>query len=233
MRPLNRTSHHRGLHRMRGFSFTMRKAHPTDVNQFMTLIALADPDHPDPYGEAREFVLTRHGAPLEGEGLLALVAVDETGKLVGALLAGIPKWVFTHVGIPTQFEIPLSRRVANVHGVAVHPEYRYKGVGRSLIRQAEEEFKAAGWRVMTLEHPAHLDDYYARLGYTNHNAIVVNLPSSLISVRIDDTRVSARSLHPRARLASVFGIPGPVINGLLPGTDMPENAWFDGRRLRS
>lgn len=198
----------------------------------MTLIALADPDHPDPYGEAREFILTRHKISLRDEGIKALVAVDRTGRLVGTLLAGTPKWVFTHVGISPRFELPLARSVANVHGIAVHPDYRKNGVGRSLIRHAEGEFKAAGWRVMLLEHPANLDDYYARLGYTNHDVFVVNLPSGLISVRIDNTRVSARPLHPSVRLATVFGLPGAVINGLLPGTDMPADAWYDGHRLR-
>lgn len=49
--------------------------------------------------------------------------------------------------------------------IAVLPEYRGYGLGRSVVRELEAESRARGVRKLTLHPHVHLERFYADLGY--------------------------------------------------------------------
>lgn len=214
--------------------FTIRVAGHADTAAFMELIAHADPHDPDPFGLARDILARRPEPPLSHHRDLCLLAKDGTGAIVGALLGGVPRWLLEHPGIDTlALADRMVSRLGMIHAVAVHPDHRRRGIGRALIQRAERRFAQAGYGLMTLNHAPELDDYYRALGYTVDDALLVHLPQQrLIGMTTDDTRMSAKPLHPSVRLADVPGAPHRVITSLLPGAALPPGASFDGTRLQ-
>ncbi|MFZ3492171.1 GNAT family N-acetyltransferase [Streptomyces sp. 5.8] len=214
--------------------FTIRVAGHADIAAFMELIAHADPHDPDPFGLARDILARGPERPLSHYRDLCLLAEDGTGAVVGALLGGVPRWLLEHPGIDTlALADRMVSRLGMIHAVAVHPDHRRRGIGRALIQRAERRFAQAGYGLMTLNHAPELDDYYRALGYTVDDALLVHLPQQrLIGMTTDDTRMSAKPLHPSVRLADVPGAAHRVITSLLPGAALPPGASFDGTRLQ-
>ncbi|MFI6112779.1 GNAT family N-acetyltransferase [Kitasatospora sp. NPDC051164] len=201
----------------------------------MPVIALADPLDPDPFALARDVLTSPSVPPLSHDRSLALVAEDnETGTLIGALLGGPPRWLFTHPGIDRlSLRERLVHRMGMINGMAVHPDYRHRGVAAALISAAEQRFTRARYGLMTVNHEPALDDFYRHHGYTIGDALLVHLPQQrLIGMTTDDTRMSAKPLHPAVRLADVPGAPHRVITSLVPGASLPADAVFDGTRLQ-
>lgn len=216
-------------------AFVIRDAGPADTGAFMSVIAHADPANPDPFGLARAILASRPMAPLSHHRSLALVAEDSTtGAVVGALLGGPPRWLFTHPGIDrVSLRETLVSRLGMINGFAVHPPHRHQGIGAALLRAAEQRFAQSRYGLVTLDHQPDLDAFYRRRGYTVDDALLVHLPQQrLIGMTVDDTRMSAKPLHPDVRLADVPGAPHRIITGLLPGASLPADAWFDGNRLQ-
>lgn len=214
--------------------FTLHDARRTDTRAFMNLIALADPGNPDPFGMARQVLALPHQPPLSHPGLnLCLLARDGHGAPVGALLAGVPRWILDHpaIGYDVALMETMVEKIGMIHGVAVRPGHRGRGIGRALIAHAEQRFTRAGYDVMTLNHDGDHDAYYTHLGYTVTDMLVINLPVGLVAQTTDDTRMCAKPLTPRVKVIDVPGAPAPIITGVLPDTDIPEHAWFDGRTL--
>ncbi|MFF2378373.1 GNAT family N-acetyltransferase [Streptomyces xiamenensis] len=201
----------------------------------MSVIAHADPANPDPFGPARAILASRPTPPLSHDRSLALVAEDSTtGAVVGALLGGPPRWLFTHPGIDeVSLREHLVYRLGMINGFAVHPAHRRRGLGTALLRTAEQRFAQNRYGLVTLDHQPNLDPFYRRQGYTVDDALLVHLPQQrLIGMTVDDTRMSAKPLHPAVRLAEVPGAPHRIITGLLPGASLPAHARFDGNRLQ-
>ncbi|MCM2430982.1 GNAT family N-acetyltransferase [Streptomyces sp. RKAG337] len=214
--------------------FTVREARRADTPAFMAVIDLANPHHPDPFGMARAVLASPAELPLSHHRDLCLLAEDENGNVVGALLGGPPRWLFEHAGIDTRaLADRLLARLGMIHAVAVHPEHRRAGIGRTLIRHAEERFTRAGYGLVTLNHDPNHDEFYRGLGYTVDDQLLVHLPDRrLIGVTTDDTRMSSKPLRTPVRLADVPGAPSRIITGLLPGATLPPRAKFDRTRQR-
>jgi GNAT superfamily N-acetyltransferase len=212
----------------------VREARPADTAAFMAVIALADPHHPDPFGEARLVLAGPPEPPLSHFRQLFLIAETPGRAVAGALLAGVPRWLLEHPGIDTvSLQERLVARLGMIHAVAVHPDHRGRGIARTLIQQAEARFTQAGYGLMTLNHDPELDGFYRHLGYTVDDRLLVHLPGDrLIGMTTDDTRMSAKALRPPVRLADVPGAPARIITGLLPGASLPARASFDPVRLR-
>lgn len=214
--------------------FRLRDAGQRDVEVFMDLIRHADPDHPSPFHAARLTLSLPPEPPLSHQLDLCLIAEDQRGKAVGALVAGPPEWLVAHPGLQNSaLLLDLVHRITMIHGVAVAPRYRGRGIGRALIRQAEQRYRALGWGLSMLIHAPSLATYYERLGYVAHPALLMNLPSPhpLIGQDFLDMLTALKPLSPDVRLADVAFAPAPVISGVLPGSQVPENAWFDGAGL--
>lgn len=212
--------------------FRIRDAEPRDTELFMEVVALADPDDPAPFAAARDVL--EMPSPLRGQHTLALTAATRGGAVAGVLLAGVPRWVYEHPWLGAAGLVPsLARRLCMVHAVAVRAEYRGGGIGRALIRRAEDRFRRAGWGVMTLDHQAELDGYYSAFGYVPNDAIIVSAPGKLLMMSVDRTRTSVKPLDPSVRLVDVANLPVPVIAGLLPGTEVADGLRFDGFGLRT
>jgi GNAT superfamily N-acetyltransferase len=215
----------------------IRAACAADTAAFMSVIALADPDDTDPFGQARAILASRSEPPLSHPGRhLCLLAETPDGTVTGALLAGIPRWLLEHPGIDSpSLQDRLIARLGMIHAVAVHPDHRNTGIARALIQHAEARFTQAGYGLMTLNHDPSLDEFYRSLSYTVGDQLLVHLPGDrLIGMSTDDTRMSAKALRVPVRLADVPGAPAQVITGLLPGASLSARATFDPvrRRLR-
>jgi len=77
-----------------------------------------------------------------------LVAEDDEGKVVG-FVYGCFRDVPGHA-----LEIWNSNKVGQVELMAVHPSYRGRGIGKSLLSKLLEKFKAAGADMILLNCPA-------------------------------------------------------------------------------
>ncbi|WP_159399788.1 GNAT family N-acetyltransferase [Streptomyces alboflavus] len=201
----------------------------------MALIQHADPDAPSPFHSARLILGLPPQPPMSHHLDLCLVAEDHRGKLVGALLAGPPPWLIEHPGVRGSRLIPkLARRLTMIQGVAVDPQYRRRGIGRALIHHAEQRYQEHGWGLSTLIHDPSLKSFYRKLGYVSHPALLMQLPGTYPLVGQDflNRLTALKPLSGDVTLADVPFAPAPVISGILPGSSVPDHAWFDGAALR-
>ncbi|OPC76872.1 hypothetical protein B4N89_46225 [Embleya scabrispora] len=209
----------------------VREACPKDVDAFMALMTLAAPDASfEALWRARRLVADGASSPESGE--LALVAVDAE-RVVGALLTNTPGWLFDPPGIATPHEPSLIARIVTVDGLAVRPEHRRTGIGRALLRRAEDEMREAGRGLSALFHEPELDSYYAKSGYTNHSAFAILLPCGRVLLRKcsgSANRIAIKPLDTSVKPVHVDGLPMPVIAGLLPDTELPADTRVVCRR---
>jgi len=217
--------------------YRVRFAGPGDSEQFMQVIALADPANPAPFGQARAVLASRQSPPLTHEDSMALVAETADGTIAGALVGGPPRWIFEHPQLAGQRAvlIALTKRMTMVNGVAVQPEHRGRGVGAALVSAAESLAARAAMGIMLLNHTPDLAGFYRRLGYTTTDRMAYNLPSPvglLPTVATDPELLAFKCLDLRVRQARVKGAHFPVIGGLLPGTGIAPGTRLAGTRLR-
>jgi ribosomal protein S18 acetylase RimI-like enzyme len=57
----------------------------------------------------------------------------------------------------------------------VHPDYRHRGIGRELVRQAVAESRAAGCEWLHVDYEAELAPFYEACGFTSTPAGVIRL----------------------------------------------------------
>lgn len=214
--------------------FRLRDAGRRDLDAFMNLIRHADPEHPSPFHSARLMLGLAPEPPLSHNLNLCLIAEDRRGKPVGALLAGPPDWLVEHPGLRgPSLLLALVHRMTMIQGVAVDPKYRGRGLGKALIRTAERRYREAGWALSMLVHDPSLAPFYQGLGYASHPGLLMNLPSPhpLIGQDFLNRLTALKPLAADVRLADVLFAPCPVISGVLPGSQVPDHAWFDGAAL--
>ncbi|MFM9462658.1 GNAT family N-acetyltransferase [Streptomyces scabiei] len=214
--------------------FRLRDAGRRDLDAFMNLIRHADPEHPSPFHSARLMLGLAPEPPLSHNLNLCLIAEDRRGKPVGALLAGPPDWLVEHPGLRgPSLVLALVHRMTMIQGVAIDPKYRGRGLGKALIRTAERRYREAGWALSMLVHDPSLAPFYQGLGYVSHPGLLMNLPSPhpLIGQDFLNRLTALKPLAADVRLADVLFAPCPVISGVLPGSQVPDHAWFDGAAL--
>ncbi|MEU2357737.1 GNAT family N-acetyltransferase [Streptomyces misionensis] len=147
-------------------------------------------------------------------------------RIVGVLMASPPRWTETH-----PLRIELVRSVLYIGGVAVAPDCRGRGIASELLRAAEQHSRAAGLRLITLEHPPGLTGFYTRHGYTaGQERLLVALPDGVQVRKMPGHQSAVKPLALRVGLTEVPGAPARVVTGLLPGCAVPPSARYrDGR----
>jgi ribosomal protein S18 acetylase RimI-like enzyme len=101
----------------------------------------------------------------------------------------------------SQSEVYRSRRVASLHQFAVDPEFQGRGVGRSLLKKAEEWASNHGYKEIALDTPHsadHLVNLYRHLGF-NVAEILRFSPRSYFSCVLKK-QLESRVLYPVASL---------------------------------
>jgi GNAT superfamily N-acetyltransferase len=68
-----------------------------------------------------------------------------------------------------------GREHAFILDTRVHPEYRHRGVGRSLIERAAAAARAAGCSVLHVDYAPELEPFYAACGFTPTKAGIMRL----------------------------------------------------------
>ncbi|WP_161501073.1 GNAT family N-acetyltransferase [Embleya scabrispora] len=211
--------------------FTIRNAQRADADTFVGLIGQINPESPN-LPHVRRAIDNQEGVSLRANNTLALVAVGRHGKPIGALLGGIPQWLIEDRSCPPAYRLPLMTRVAYISSVFVTPACRGTGVGRALIGHAETLFHAGGRTIVTLVHSPELIPYYRALGYTAFTTFAAHLSKDAL-LRLDSSDgslVATKALDESVGRAVIFGLPVPVITGIL--ESLPPSAWYDGERLR-
>ncbi|MFD6967154.1 GNAT family N-acetyltransferase [Streptomyces sp. NPDC059949] len=214
---------------------TLRDGAAPDADAVARLLSVVNPDDPGAFEDVRLNLGMPHEGPLSHSRSLVVLAEDAQGHPVGALFAGSPFWLFDHpvTGHPALLG-DLVARIGIISAVAVHPDHHGRGVGAELIRHAVRRFTRAGYGLLTLNCFPALEEYYDRLGFTIMDDLIVHLPDGRMAAPVwDDTRVAARPLDRHTVLAAVPGLGSPVVSGILPGSRVPDGAYFDGEKLHN
>ncbi|MGW8995841.1 GNAT family N-acetyltransferase [Streptomyces zhihengii] len=212
---------------------------------------LQRPDHAD-YIELLELTTVSGHLPPEVRHVLTLLAAQPPSthgtalcltarprrsthpKPAGALLASFPDWAFHHPltqNNPALAQV-LSRTVLLIYGVATAPTRRRQGIARTLLTEAEDRARTAGYGMTTLLHAPHLTDFYEHLGYTTAHHVTIALPDAAMGLTQPQPCLTAvKALRPDIHIRKLPGAPGPVVTGLLPGWDLPPTARFEDGHL--
>jgi D-alanine-D-alanine ligase len=132
---------------------TLRAMEPDEVDKLVALTEATGFFHQEEVCVARE-VLTEAVSKGEDSGYIVCVA-GERGDALGYVCFG-----------PT----PLTRGTWDIYWLAVHPEYQRRGIGKSLIRQAEAEIRRNQGRLAVVETSSQdlylpTRQFYINLGY--------------------------------------------------------------------
>ncbi|MER6365763.1 GNAT family N-acetyltransferase [Kitasatospora sp. NPDC001527] len=213
--------------------FSIKPPAAEDEQPFMELLALADPDAPEPYAAVRVLLARGPQGPLS-HGITLLLAARKNGRIIGVLNVSVPEWVVTHPGIPDEGGRGLlARSIAHVHGIAVHPDHRRRGVARALLEQARKRLADAGHLLLSLEHGEDLADFYRRLGFTTVGQLTIHTPGPLLTQPPSPgLAIAVQPISGRVRLCQVPGTADPIVEGLVGPYRVPANAVFlPGRGL--
>ncbi|MFC7333838.1 GNAT family N-acetyltransferase [Rhodocista pekingensis] len=165
----------------------------------------------DAFGAKRHAkTVYRLRAGIEPVAGLSFVATDEDGRLVGT----IRYWpVLVGGATPAILLGP----------IAIHADWRSKGLGGTLIRYSLDRAAEQGHRIVLLVGDA---PYYARFGFTRENTLDLSLPGP-----VDLDRFLGLELVPGA-LAGVSGLVGRADGSSAPADEqdgLPAEA-ADGNR---
>jgi GNAT superfamily N-acetyltransferase len=212
---------------------------PTARGAFLDLLALATPGEPVPLAVKQTVYLLPGRAPFtHGPALCLTATTSDSDRPVGALLASVPEWAYTHplcTASPTLAR-RLQQRVLKINGIAVHPDHRGQGIAHTLLDQAERRARRAGFALTILEHERHmrLTGFYTRCGYTvADNRLIVAVPGADLLCQQYPRRfqTAIKPLVPAVNVLTVPGTPTPIVSGLLPGCDIPSTARFSNGQL--
>jgi GNAT superfamily N-acetyltransferase len=156
-------------------------------------------------------------------------------KPVGAVFASFPDWATDHPLCQRDPDLSelLLHTVICIYGLAVPTHRRRQGIARTLLTEAEDRARDAGFRLSTLVHKPELAPFYKRLGYTTAHHITVVLPpdAGLGTTQPHPYMTAVKPLAPDVHVREIPGALGPVVTGLLPGSDLPPTARFHNNRL--
>lgn len=133
-------------------SITIRKGTREDLNSFVQLLTevRAGMEHPewfyvDPPAETHA---------LMDKGILELWLAEENGKVVAVFDLLIAGKDTCNYGCSLGFSEAQLMRTVNMDSVAVHPDYRGRGLQRRLLQTAEEWLLGQGeWTLLCTIHP--------------------------------------------------------------------------------
>ncbi|MEU8545131.1 GNAT family N-acetyltransferase [Streptomyces sp. NPDC048717] len=199
----------------------VRTATQEDGDTLVELISLVDlqlraEDLPGALDPMRHALTESDDGPLSHRRNHFLIAENSEGVPIGAITCGPAKWMFNPDRAPKIMRRKLAERISTVHGLAVVPAYRNRGIARTLLHHAEETFRDAGYTVLTLRHDRNLTRFYRQLGYTSHNRLSMTLPTGeLLSILDRGWKHAFKLLSPAADITTVQGM--PTITGALSG----------------
>ncbi|MER5549911.1 GNAT family N-acetyltransferase [Streptomyces sp. NPDC002589] len=197
----------------------VRTATSADGDTLVELISLVDlqlraEELPGALDPMRHALTDTDDGPLSHRRNHFLIAENSAGVPVGAIACGPAKWMSNPNRSPKIMRRRIVRRISTVHGLAVVPAYRNRGIARTLLHQAEETFRDAGYTTLTLRHDRSLTTFYGQLGYTSHNRLSLTLPTGeLLSLVDRGWKHAFKILSPAASIATVQGM--PTITGAL------------------
>ncbi|MFI6689503.1 GNAT family N-acetyltransferase [Streptomyces sp. NPDC050485] len=197
----------------------VRTATHADGDTLVELISLVDlqlraEELPGALDPMRHALTDSDEGPLSHRRNHFLIAENSDGVPVGAITCGPAKWMSNPSRSPTIMRRRIAERVSTVHGLAVVPAYRNRGIARALLHHAEETFRDAGYTALTLRHDRSLTKFYGRLGYTSHNRLSLTLPTGeLLSLVDRGWKHAFKILSPTASITTVQGM--PTITGAL------------------
>jgi GNAT superfamily N-acetyltransferase len=138
---------------------TVRQASPADVAELASLVELYWAFE-SLRGYDRLRVESLLSAAIAASGVATCWVASEDGTLIGYLLAAFA------------FSLEHGGMTAEVDEFFVVPEARSRGVGLSLLHQAEESLTSLGFVRLQLQLSAenlHAREFYSRLGYTHRS----------------------------------------------------------------
>lgn len=201
------------------------RARRSDLDVFLSLLSTTAPGEPVPPTVAQS-LYPPPGPPFTHGTTLCLVARDADRQPVGALLGGIPRWVYQHELCRADRRLPLvlEHRVASIHAVALHPAHRRQGIARKLTRAAERRFRDAGFSLSVLEHAPALTGLYTRLGYhAGDSQLILAMPyGNLLGQQYETLLSAVKPLAPGVSVVTVPGAPARIVSGIIPGCHCPR-----------
>ena len=123
---------------------------------------------PDDLSRIHEIV-TAAGNFSDQEIAIAMELVDEaleTGEESGyiVVVAEIPGAAAAVMGYACYGPTPLTEGTYDLYWIAVHPEAQGRGVGKALIRHAEEDIRSRGGRLLLIETSSR-EEYNATIAF--------------------------------------------------------------------
>lgn len=197
----------------------VRTATHEDGDTLVELISLVDlhlraEELPGALEPMRHALTDSDDGPLSHRRNHFLIAENIDGVPVGAITCGPAKWMSNPNRAPKIMRRRLVERISTVHGLAVFPAYRNRGIARTLLHHTEQTFRDAGYTTLTLRHDRSLTKFYGGLGYTSHNRLSLTLPTGeLLSLADRGWRHAFKVLSPAASITMIQGM--PTISGAL------------------
>src|SRR5690606_843809 len=121
----------------------VRTATPEDGDTLVELISLVDlqlraEEVPGALAPMRHALADSDDGPLSHRRNHFLIAENSEGVPVGAIACGFAKWMSDPNRSPKIMRRRIVERISTVHGLAVVPAYRNRGIARTLLQHAEE-----------------------------------------------------------------------------------------------
>ncbi|MFE7530558.1 GNAT family N-acetyltransferase [Kitasatospora sp. NPDC057542] len=209
----------------------IRLATPGDVDAVISLILLIDLHQSDEglrevmaavrdmiTQQATSMLPTGHLGPdwNLSHGYNHVLIAEHEGHPAGVVRCGPVPWIARHSEIR---RVPflagrLMRRISAIGELAVLPELRGQGIARALVSRAEQDYRQAGFRAMSLRHDRDLTRFYTGLGYASASRLTLDVPA-LGRVHCIDRgwRHAVKPLMPPASVRDIHGV--PVLTGMV------------------